>query len=190
MLSHELRNPIAPIVTAAHLLKQAQLEPRFERARDIIARQARFQARLLDDLLEVNRIVLGKVELQRQVMDIRDAVRQAAESCASAIEAKRIGFELTLPDESLVLNADPTRIVQVVTNLLTNAVKFTPREGRVWLSVDQEEQTLVIRVRDNGMGIQADMIPRIFEMFAHRRPNEAGRVRRSRRQSRDARPPS
>ena len=165
ILSHELRNPITPIVTAAHLLKQAQLEPRFERARDIIARQARYQARLLDDLLELNRIILGKVELQKQPMDVRNAVRQAAESCAAAIDAKQIDFELSLPDEHIVLNADPTRIVQIVTNLLTNAVKFTPRQGRVSVSVDQEDQTIVMRVRDNGMGIEREMIPRIFEMF-------------------------
>jgi two-component system CheB/CheR fusion protein len=166
MLSHELRNPIAPIVTAAHLLKQAPLEPRFERARDIIARQARYQARLLDDLLEVNRIILGKVELQKQFVDFRDAVRHAAESCAAAIEAKRIHLDISLPKHRVVVNADPARMVQIATNILTNAVKFTPREGSVWLTVEEEEQTLVMRVRDNGMGIETQMLPKIFEMFA------------------------
>jgi signal transduction histidine kinase/CheY-like chemotaxis protein len=166
MLSHELRNPIAPIVTAAHLLKQAQLPPRFERAREIIARQARYQARLLDDLLEVNRIILGKVELHKQPVDVRDAVRQAAESCAAAIEAKQIDFELSVPHESIVVDADPTRLVQVVTNILTNAVKFTPHRGCVSLSVVAQDEQTAIRVRDNGIGIEPALIPRMFEMFA------------------------
>jgi signal transduction histidine kinase/CheY-like chemotaxis protein len=166
MLSHELRNPIAPIVTAAHLLKQAHLEPRFERAREIIARQARYQARLLDDLLEVNRIILGKVDLKKAPMDFRDAVRQAAESCAAAIEAKRLDLKIALPSDAVVVNADPARMVQIVTNLLTNAVKFTPSEGHVSVSVERREQTVMLSVRDDGIGIAPEMLPKIFEMFA------------------------
>jgi len=166
MLSHELRNPIAPILSATHILKQAHLEPRFERARDIIARQARYQARLLDDLLEVNRIVLGKVTLHKAPVDFLDAVHQAVEACGGALEAKEIDLQLTLPPTPVVVHADPARLVQIITNLLTNAVKFTPPHGKVSLAVEAEERTLVLRLRDNGMGIGREMLPRIFEMFA------------------------
>ena len=166
MLSHELRNPIAPILSATHILKQAHLEPRFERARDIIGRQARYQARLLDDLLEVNRIILGKFTLHKAPVDFLDAIRQAAETCAGALTAKHIDLELTLPAAPVVVHADPTRIVQVVTNLLTNAVKFTPPRGKVWLAVDIEDKTAVLRLRDTGIGIDPHLLPHIFEMFA------------------------
>lgn len=166
MLSHELRNPISAILTAARLLENAGLEPRYARAREIIIRQGRYQSRLLDELLEVNRIVLGKVTLKKEPVDLREAIRQALETCAAPIEAKRLQVDVALPDASLLMLGDPTRLVQIMTNLLTNAVKFTSDDGHIWVTAEAHSQRATVRIRDDGIGIAADLLPRIFDMFA------------------------
>ena len=165
MLSHELRNPISAVLSAARLLERAHLEPYHERARQIIERQGRYQAHLLDELLEVNRIVLGKVVLTKKPVDLRDAIQQAAESCAGSIDAKRLHVDVALPDDSLLMLGDPTRLVQIMTNLLSNAVKFTPPHGHIWLTAKEHVHAAVVRIRDDGSGITAELLPRIFEMF-------------------------
>jgi signal transduction histidine kinase len=165
MLSHELRNPISAILSAARLLANAALEPRHERARQIITRQGRYQARLLDDLLEVHRMVLGKFTLTKRPVDLRDAIRQALEACAGSIEAKHLHVHLALPDVSLLMLGDPTRLVQVMTNLLSNAAKFTRDRGHVWLAAEEQHQRAIVRIRDDGIGISAELLPRIFDMF-------------------------
>ena len=166
ILSHELRNPLSAIVAAAHLLSRADLPAPLGRARDIVARQARYQVRLLDDLLEVNRIATGKVQLKKVAIDFRDAVRQAIESCAGAIDAKRLCMDVSLPKLPVLIHADPTRMVQIVTNLLTNAVKFTGPEGTISLDVHADDQQVILRLEDHGIGISPEMLPRIFDMFA------------------------
>jgi len=165
MLSHELRNPIAPILSAAYLLKHASLPPPLVRARDVIERQARHLTRLVDDLLEVNRMLIGKINLQKEPCDLVDAAKQAAEVCAGNFDAKSISFDLRLKIAKAPLLADSVRIVQIITNLLTNAAKFTPAGGHVVLTVDQQDGLCVCQLRDNGVGVEPEMLPRIFEMF-------------------------
>ena len=167
MLSHELRNPLAPIMSAAHTLRLALLaDPRLGRAAEIIERQARYQARLLDDLLEVNRIAHGKIELKREEVPFQAAVRHAVESCRPAIEAKSLRLGVEVPEDALVVLADPVRLAQVVTNLLTNAVKFTQDAGSIRLTVVEEPGQVVMRVQDTGIGITPEMLPHVFDMFA------------------------
>jgi len=167
MLSHELRNPLAPIVSAAHTLRLALLaDPRLGRAAEIIERQARYQARLLDDLLEVNRIAHGKIELKREEVPFQAAVRHAVESCRPAIEAKSLRLGVEVPEDALVVLADPVRLAQVVTNILTNAVKFTQDAGSIRLTVVEEPGQVVMRVQDTGIGITPEMLPHVFDMFA------------------------
>jgi signal transduction histidine kinase/CheY-like chemotaxis protein len=166
MLSHELRNPIAPILSAAYLLKQGDIPPSLARARDVIERQARHLTRLVDDLLEVNRMLVGKIHLKKEPCDLIDALKQAAEVCAGGFEAKSITFDMRLKAAKAPVLADPVRLVQIITNLLANAVKFTPVGGHVTLAVEQKEDVWVCQLRDNGVGIEAEMLPRIFEMFA------------------------
>jgi len=165
MLSHELRNPISAVLTAARLLERARLEPYHERARQIIERQGRYQAHLLDELLEVNRIVLGKVVLTKQPVDLRDSIQQGIESCAGSIEAKRLHLGVALPDASLMVLGDPTRLVQIVSNLLSNSVKFTPADGHIWLSAEGHGTVAVVSIRDDGIGMTDALLPRIFDMF-------------------------
>ncbi len=167
MLSHELRNPLAPIMSAAHTLRLALLaDPRLGRAAEIIERQARYQARLLDDLLEVNRIAHGKIELKREEVPFQAAVRHAVESCRPAIEAKSLRLGVEVPEDALVVLADPVRLAQVVTNILTNAVKFTQDAGSIRLTVVEEQGQVVMRVQDTGIGITPEMLPHVFDMFA------------------------
>jgi len=165
MLSHELRNPIAPILSAAYLLKQANLPPPLVRARDVIERQARHLTRLVDDLLEVNRMLIGKIQLKKESCDLIEAVKQAAEVCAGSFESRSIAFEMRLNIARAPLLADSVRIVQIFTNPLTNAAKFTPVGGRVMLTVEQKDGLCVCQLRDTGIGVEPEMLPRIFEMF-------------------------
>src|SRR6266478_2381444 len=167
MLSHELRNPLAPIMSAAHTLRLALLaDTRLGRAAESIERQARYQARLLDDLLEVNRIAHGKIELKREAVPFQAAVRHAVESCRPAIEAKSLRLGVEVPEDALVVLADPVRLAQVVTNILTNAVKFTQDAGSIRLTVVEEPGQVVMRVQDTGIGITPEMLPHVFDMFA------------------------
>src|SRR5438445_6779209 len=167
MLSHDLRNPLAPIVSAAHTLRLALLaDPRLGRAAEIIERQAHYQARLLDDLLEVSRIAHGKVELKREEVPFQAAVRHAVESCRPAIEAKSLRLGVEVPEEALEVLADPVRLAQVVTNLLTNAVKFTQDAGSIRLTVVEEQGQVVMRVQDTGIGITPEMLPHVFDRYA------------------------
>jgi signal transduction histidine kinase len=167
MLSHELRNPLAPILSAARTLRRALLaDPPLERASEIIERQARYQARLLDDLLEVNRIAHGKIELKLEDVPFQAAVRHAIESSHPAIEAKSLRLEVNIPEDILVVHGDATRLAQIVTNILTNAVKFTPDTGSIRLTTGEEQGQVVMRVQDTGIGISAEMLPHVFDLFA------------------------
>jgi signal transduction histidine kinase len=170
-LAHELRNPLAPIRTAAEILKRDDLPPNAAgTARDIIERQARHLSRMVDDLLEVGRITRGELQLRKESVELAAAVRWAVEAVQPALDAAGVTLAVELPATPLYLEADPTRIVQILTNLLGNAAKFTPRGGHAWLSGRREASWIEIRVRDNGIGIEARQLPRLFEMFSQATP--------------------
>jgi signal transduction histidine kinase/ActR/RegA family two-component response regulator len=165
-LAHELRNPLAPIRNSLQILKMPRLDAAtVERSRDMMERQVHQLVRLVDDLLDVSRVMRGKIELRKEWVELSTVIARAVETVQPLIEAQ--GHELTvqLPSESLALDADPIRLAQVVGNLLTNAAKYTEANGRIQLTAQREDGEAVLRVRDTGIGIAPDMLPRIFELF-------------------------
>ncbi len=167
MLAHELRNPLSPIVTSAALLRAAGGESTVQRhAREVIERQVGQLARLVDDLLEVSRVTLGRVQLTLEIVDLRSIVAAAASSARPLIEQCRHELSLSLPTEPLWSLADAGRIEQVVVNLLNNAAKYMDAGGHISLGATIEEGDVVIRVKDTGIGIPADVLPHVFELFS------------------------
>ncbi|NNU42928.1 response regulator [Ramlibacter sp. B156] len=166
-LAHELRNPLAPLSNGLHLMRMASTKPEvLEKTRQMMERQIQHMVHLVDDLLDVARISTGKVELRRQRTDLKEIVATAVETSASLIDAGGHKLNVEVPSEPLPMDADPTRIAQVVSNLLNNAAKYTPSGGRIALKVRVEGQEAVLSVTDTGVGIAADAIDRVFEMFA------------------------
>jgi PAS domain S-box-containing protein len=166
-LAHELRNPLAPIRNAARLLGlPAANEEQRTWARDIIARQVRNMALLLDDLLDVSRITRGQLELKKDYVDLRSVVDVAIESAKPLIDAKKHELSVVLPEHAVRIEADPLRLSQILSNLLTNAAKYTDPCGRIQLRAVVEDRNLHFSVRDNGIGLRADSIATIFEMFS------------------------
>jgi len=165
-LSHELRNPLAPIRTATRLLEGAEVKPaQIERSCRIIARQVRQMAALLDDLLDVSRITRGILTLRPEPMAPAEVIDAAVETAEPSLRAKRQELRRQEPDRDLILRADPVRLTQVVANLLTNASKYTDPEGEISLRVACDGDDIVITVRDTGVGIRPEMLPRVFDMF-------------------------
>jgi len=166
VLAHELRNPLAPALYALRLLDEKPLDdPQRWYVRRIAERQIRRLARLIDDLLDVSRIRTGKVELRKARVPLAEVVGHAVEIVRPLCEDRGIQLSIALPQEPLWLDADPARLEQVLSNLLTNAVKFTEDAGGITLAAEREGQEIVIRVRDTGVGIAADLLPRIFDLF-------------------------
>jgi signal transduction histidine kinase len=166
MLAHELRTPLAPIRMAMHTLRgPAERDPDVRRAVEIVERQSRHLARLLDDLLDAARLAREKIELRRAPTTVQAVVGEALEATRELCEARRHKVDVWLPSSPLWLEADPTRLAQVVGNLLTNAAKYTPPGGRIVVSAAAEGEEAVLRVRDSGIGIPAASLPRIFELF-------------------------
>jgi two-component system CheB/CheR fusion protein len=166
MLSHELRNPMAAISAAVRLMGTRGLdEPRLERARDAAERQVRHMARLLDDLLDVARITRGTIALHPGDVALGDVLETAIDTARPAIEAKGHALRVSPSPEPLRLRADPTRLSQVVANLLDNAAKYTPAGGHILVSAVREGDEAVVRVRDDGVGIPAGMLPHVFDLF-------------------------
>ncbi len=166
MLSHELRNPLAPILNAVQLLqlhKGANSEQQM--ALDIIERQAGQLTHLVDDLLDVSRAITGKIQLRHEPVAMSSIVERAVETARPLIDQRRHELATSLPPEPIWLYADPSRLEQVVTNLLTNAAKYTNEGGRIWLSVRQEGGNAVLRVRDTGLGIDRALLPHVFDIF-------------------------
>jgi signal transduction histidine kinase len=167
MLAHELRNPIGAIANASYLLEHfGPADPQTTKPVAIIRRQIQHLVRMVDDLLDVSRITRGKVELRRQRLDLAEVLRQAAEASRPLADAKGQTLRLEFPAEALPLDGDATRLEQVVSNLLRNAVKFTEPGGHIELAVRREGSRAVVRVRDDGIGIPAVLLARVFDLFA------------------------
>jgi PAS domain S-box-containing protein len=166
ILAHELRNPLAPLVNGLELLKPGHADHRtLEQARAMMARQVGQLVRLTDDLLDVSRISRGKVRLRRELVTLEDVVQQAVETSRPWIEASGNTLDVHLPAQPITLDGDATRLSQVFSNLLNNAAKYSAAGGHIELSAAREQQQVVIRVRDTGVGIPPDMLQHVFGMF-------------------------
>lgn len=166
ILGHELRNPMAPVRNAVDLMQTHRLtEPQLAWAVGVIDRQTEQMDRLLDDLLDVSRIIRGKLHLSPRVVDIAEVVSQAVDASRQQLEARAHQFQLDVPDAPLYLEADPARLAQVLTNLLNNAAKYTPEGGHIALRVEARPGTLVLHVRDDGDGIDAELRASLFRTF-------------------------
>ena len=166
MLAHELRNPLAPIGNATEVLRRAADQPETAAmARQIIERQLQHMVRLVDDLLDASRVSRGQITLRKVPMSLADAVRTAVETSRPIIEASGHTLRVTESPTPIGLDADPTRVAQVVGNLLTNAAKYTPPGGQITLTIEREASEAVIRVADTGVGLPPEMLHRVFEMF-------------------------
>ena len=167
MLAHELRNPLAPIHNAVQIYRRAAPPSRdLNSATDVIDRQVRQLTRLVDDLLDVSRITRGKVELRQEPVELSDVLQSALEASRPLIEKSEHALTIDIPGQPIRLNADPTRLAQVFLNLLNNAAKYTDPGGHICLAAERHGDEVVVRVKDNGIGIPADMLPRVFELFA------------------------
>jgi PAS domain S-box-containing protein len=166
MLAHELRNPLAPIVNALQIIHRDPSDnPVALQARSIIQRQVRHMTRLIDDLLDAARISQGKIALRQEPVEISVVFERALETNRVLIEARGHELCVSTPTEPLWLYADPVRLEQVIGNLVTNAAKYTPAAGRIWLSATQQNNQVIIKVRDTGVGIAQDLLPHVFQLF-------------------------
>ena len=166
MLSHELRNPLAPISNAVHLLRLQKGENSIQQqARGIIERQVAQLSHLVDDLLEISRITTGMVQLRQERVAVSGIVECAVETARPLIEHYKHELTVSLSPQPIWLYADAARLEQVVVNLLNNAAKYTDEGGHIWLAVEQEDDVCVMRVRDTGIGIAPELLPRIFDLF-------------------------
>ncbi len=166
MLAHELRNPLAPIRNGLAILRVPGLaEGTRDRMLELMERQVQHMVRLVDDLLDVSRITRGKIELRREVVELRAVVRASLDALQPQFQAAEHAVRVDLPPQAVLIDADPTRIAQVVDNLLGNACKYTPDGGRVRVAVRVEGQEAVLTVEDNGIGIPAEMLDRVFDLF-------------------------
>jgi signal transduction histidine kinase/CheY-like chemotaxis protein len=165
-LSHELRNQVSPILLGAQLLKDLKLtDQRVAAAVDRIERQARHQAILIDDLLDISRFRYGKLQLNREDLDLRRPVQHALETLQSDFVAKHLTLTVNLPGKPLFAFADETRIAQILINLLTNALKYTPANGTVMVDLRKEVDSALLSVRDTGIGVEPEALPQLFTMF-------------------------
>jgi PAS domain S-box-containing protein len=166
MLAHELRNPLGPMRNALYLMGMPQADAAaVAGARDIMERQLQQIVRLVDDLLDISRIIRGKIELRRERIDLADALRRAVETSGPLLDARGQSLELTLPDEPVPVMGDAIRLAQVVSNLLNNAAKYSTRPGRIGLELERQGGEAVIVVRDEGEGIAPELLPHVFELF-------------------------
>ena len=175
-LAHELRNPLAPMKYAVEILRMSKDGAIAANARDIIDRQTRHMARLIDDLLDVSRINRGLIELRRETVDLRALMLEAVETARPALDAARHRLDLRLPDAQLAIDADRTRIAQAIGNLLTNAAKYTPDGGDVRLAAWRDGRHAVIEVADNGVGVPPEHQGRLFQLFSQL-PHSAARAK-------------
>lgn len=181
VLAHELRNPLAPIRTSVELLKKAARDPVIDKVRPIMERQVNHMVRLIDDLLDVSRITSGKVELRRESVDLKTLIDAVVETNRAAIAAAGLELQLDIDQPHRTLHVDPTRMSQVLSNILHNATKFTGRGGLIRLSTavtsggDGTAPMQVFKISDDGLGIAADALPTVFDLFTQVRPDSSHR---------------
>jgi signal transduction histidine kinase len=166
MLGHEFRNPMSAIVNAVEILERGAQDERTRHAREVVARQARNITRMVEDLLEINRIATGKIRLDPQRVELGDTVRH----CLATLATRTAAHRVALAAAEVWVDADPVRLEQIVVNLLDNAVKYTPAGGAIDVRVSREGGHAVLCVRDTGVGIAPDVLPRIFDLFVQGEP--------------------
>lgn len=171
LLAHELRNPLAPVRYALATIKRPGLSSeQHARANEIIERQVAQMSRLLDDLMDVSRITRGAIELRKSRTELKASIDAAIDAARPIIEARHHTLSIDLPDESVWLDADPVRLTQIFSNLLINAAKYTDPKGTIHLKAAREHNEVAVFIRDNGIGIAADMLPRLFTLFTQAHP--------------------
>jgi signal transduction histidine kinase/CheY-like chemotaxis protein len=166
MLGHELRNPLHAIRSAVDLLQLAgPSNPESESTRNVIDIQVSHMARLIDDLLDVSRLTLNKLELRKEDMELKDALEDALSATRPAIAARDLQLEIDMPGERIILHGDRVRLTQVFANLIGNAAKYTPKHGNIWVTVSHSGDEAVVSIRDNGIGIPAEKLNYLFDLF-------------------------
>jgi signal transduction histidine kinase/CheY-like chemotaxis protein len=166
MLAHELRNPLAPIRSAVSVMHHVGSQaPLLVWSRDVIDRQVAHLTRLVDDLLDVSRLTQGKIRIEKQLVDLASIIERALEVSRPSINGHRHRLEVRLPTEPVYLDGDPVRLAQIFSNLLNNAAKYTPEEGRIGVFAELAGERVLVRIRDNGCGIPADLLPHVFDLF-------------------------
>ncbi len=163
MLGHELRNPLSAIVMATDLMEQEGADQ--ARCSAVVRRQAGHLTRLVDDLLDVSRVTSGKIVLQLAPVDVVELLQRCLLTLDATVQKQRLGMSYTAPGRPVMVNADPVRLEQILVNLLTNATKYTPMNGRIEVSIGVDAGDAVIQVQDTGVGISAEMLPRVFDLF-------------------------
>jgi PAS domain S-box-containing protein len=165
MLAHELRNPLSAISNAVKVARKSELTEQLQWSTEVIERQVKQLARLIDDLLDVSRISRGKIQLRKEVVDIGPILNSAVDTVRPLIEDRKHELNVSFRSGTLRVKADPVRLEQIVVNLLTNAAKYTEAGGRIWLTAEQIRNDVVIQVRDTGVGIPPEKLPEMFELF-------------------------
>jgi PAS domain S-box-containing protein len=164
-LAHELRNPLAPIRTGLHALRAGCSPEQQARLGEMMERQLGHLVRMVDDLLDISRVTLGKITLKKEYVDFRTVLHGALETTRPLVEAAAHELAVRLPPDPLPLEVDPTRIGQVIANLVNNSAKYTPRGGRIQIAAEATPGMLIVRVSDSGLGIPVDMLPKVFDIF-------------------------
>jgi signal transduction histidine kinase/CheY-like chemotaxis protein len=178
MLGHELRNPLAAIVSANDVMQNVGIqEPKAVRAMNVVARQSKHLGRMVDDLIDLTRIRHGKLKLQRERVELRVALDQVLETTRDQIEGRQHRLSVSVPPEPIILNADPVRLAQMLANLLDNAAKYTPAGGEISIAAERRDDQVFISVRDNGVGIPADQVDKIFDLFTQLNASHAAASR-------------
>ena len=174
-IAHELRSPLAVLTQVAYLLRSPQAGADVhQQALGMLERQTVHMSRLVEDLLDLTRVRCGKVTLRRAALDLRTVIPKAVEICRPLIDARNHHLELVQTPEPLCVNGDTTRLVQVVSNLLTNAAKFTPEGGHIRVTVSKDDGAAAVFIRDDGVGISKEMLARVFDLFTQATPAADG----------------
>jgi len=166
MLSHELRNPLAPLKTSVAIMRMRELsDPVLIRARDVIDRQVQHLTHIIDELLDISRITSGRIRLTSETLDLESIILCAIESVRPLLDSKGHSLEIERPEHHLCVRGDLTRLTQVFVNLLNNAAKYTPDHGRIEVAIRAADKSATVHIRDNGVGIAAELLPRMFDLF-------------------------
>jgi signal transduction histidine kinase len=168
VLSHELRNPLGAITSCAHILSAKATDPIIRRAADILTRQTQHMGRLLEDLLDVARILRARTIIRLDTADLRTCVSDAVEANQQLIKLKQQALDVELPPQPVTARVDCTRVTQIISNLVNNAAKYSPSHAQLRVSLSEDADHALIVIRDDGVGIAPDVLPRIFEAFHHK----------------------